>query len=590
MRLFLYYALHTFLNTLKKLFKTWVLVFLIVCMLIGAGIGIFVATLSDAAEDRAAENAEMSEESLPWDTDGEEDSMADEDDEIPLDELMDPESMIDQEAMRKHAADLIEFFGGIIILIIFIYEAMSADKNGSKIFLPADVNLLFASPMRPQSVLMFRVLTQLGMAIVLSFYLLFQLPNLILNLGLSASAALGIILAWGLAIAAGKMIQVLLYTVCSTKPGLKKRISQTIYVILVLIAVGFIISTRMHPIDPSVAGDGIFGQISYYYETFRSFLNAPFTRFIPLWGWIKGFLYYTASDNIPIAAIFFVLTAGGCGLLAYIIYHVKADFYEDAMAKSEETAALLERAETQAQGGIAFVRRKKDRSEKLRRDGMNHGKGASVFFFKTIYNRFRFAHLGLFTKTTETYFAAAVLVALLCRFVIGTESIIPAALTLAGFSFFRSLGNPLEQDTKMSYFNMLPSKTYSKLFFSLMGGTVNCFLDLLLGLLAATLILQAPVVDSLGWALVIVSVDMYATIVGCFIDISVPISAGKTLKQVVQIMFIYFGLLPDIIVVAMALVLSTPLVAILGVLAVNLILSAVFFVLTTIAIDMSFGK
>ncbi len=587
MRLFLYYALHTFKNTLKKIFKTWVLIFIVVCMLIGGGIGLFAASLSDAAEERAAQNVESTDLTEPSDT---EDSSAREEseDEIPIEDLMDPENLIDQEALKQHKADLIEFFGGIIVLIIFIYEAMSADKNGSKIFQPADVNILFASPMRPQSVLLFRVLTQLGMALILSLYLLFQLPNLILNLGLSVPAAFGVILAWGLAVGAGKMIQVLLYTICSTRPELKKRISQGVYAILALLAVGFIVSTRLNP--PASMGNGLLDKITYYYDTFRSYLNAPFTRFIPLWGWIKGFLYYATSDNIPMAAIFFVLTAGGCVLLVYIIYHVKADFYEDAMAKSEETAALLQRAETQAQGGIAFVRRKKDRSEKIRRDGMNHGRGASVFFFKTIYNRFRFAHLGLFTKTTETYFAAAVLVALLCRFVIHTDSIIPAALTLAGLSFFRSLGNPLEQDTRMSYFNMVPSKTYAKLFFSLMGGTVNCFLDLLLGLLAATLILQAPVVDSLGWALVIVSVDMYATIVGCFIDVSVPISAGKTLKQVVQIMFIYFGLLPDIIVVAMALVLSTPLTAILGVLAVNLIFSTVFFILTTVAIDMCFGK
>ena len=49
MRLFGYYAWHSFVNQLRKLFKTWVLIFLVVCMAIGALIGFGAATLEDAA-------------------------------------------------------------------------------------------------------------------------------------------------------------------------------------------------------------------------------------------------------------------------------------------------------------------------------------------------------------------------------------------------------------------------------------------------------------------------------------------------------------------------------------------------------------
>ena len=49
MRLFGYYAWHSFINQLRKLFKTWVLIFLVVCMAIGALIGVGAAMLDDAA-------------------------------------------------------------------------------------------------------------------------------------------------------------------------------------------------------------------------------------------------------------------------------------------------------------------------------------------------------------------------------------------------------------------------------------------------------------------------------------------------------------------------------------------------------------
>ena len=101
-----------------------------------------------------------------------------------------------------------------------------------------------------------------------------------------------------------------------------------------------------------------------------------------------------------------------------------------------------------------------------------------VFFHKAMYNRFRFAHLGIFTKTSETYLFAAVAVSVLCRFVIQADSLIPVMLTLGVLTFFRAMGNPLEQDTQMEHFLLIPESTWHKLFWSLMGGTTNCFLDL----------------------------------------------------------------------------------------------------------------
>ena len=42
MRMFLYYAAHSFKNQVKKLFKTWVLVFMLACCLIGVIVGVGV--------------------------------------------------------------------------------------------------------------------------------------------------------------------------------------------------------------------------------------------------------------------------------------------------------------------------------------------------------------------------------------------------------------------------------------------------------------------------------------------------------------------------------------------------------------------
>lgn len=563
MRLFSYYALHTFKNQLKKLFKTWVLIFFVVCVAVGVVLGLFISFLDDSAGQKEPEDsgqaivAEMEGTSYPED---------------PGMDVEEP-SMLESAGME--ANDMIELVVGGIVLAMFVFYAIGADKNGSRIFLPADVNLLFASPMKPQSVLMFRVATQLGIAVLGSVYMLFQLPNLILNAGLGIWAALSLIVAWGVTIVFGTLIQVLLYTLSATHATIKRFLRPAIYGFLLLIAGSFLIfSVR--------SGNG-------YLKAAALFFNAPVTRYIPIWGWLKGFCAFAMGGNLFGAALcFFALILGGA-LLIYVIWNIHADFYEDAMAKSEETAELLERAQSEKSSAIV-VKRKKDRSEKLRRDGMRHGAGANVFFFKSIYNRFRFAHLGFFTKTMETYLVTAVFVSLLCRFVTRTEDVLPVALTLAAMVFFRSLGNPLEQDTKMDSFLLIPESTWAKLFWSLMGGTVNCLLDILPAVVVGALFTGTNLFTALAWVPVIISVDFYATNVGAFIGFSVPVSAGKTLKQVIQIMFIYFGLLPDIVIASLGMVSGHTAVGMIGAALLNFGLGFLFFGLSPIFIDPKGGR
>ena len=552
MRLFTYYVLHTFKNSLKKLLKTWVLIFLVACIAVGVGIGMFAAFLEDSAEEPLPEDPLQSEV---------------------VDEPEEEESLFD--AIGIETDDLIELIAGGIMLTVFVFFALSADKNGSKIFLPADVNLLFASPMKPQSVLMFRLTMQLGVAILGSTYMLFQIPNLVLNAGLSIWAALSLVAAWCFTIVIATLIQVLLYTLSSTWPAVKRFLRQGIYILLAMIVVGYLLFAVQ-------SGEG-------YVKAAALFFNSPYSRFIPFWGWLKGFCVFAIQGNIVGVALCFAALVLGGGLLVYIIWHIKADFYEDAMAKSEETAELLARVQSEKSSGI-LVRHKKDRSDQLRRDGLRHGSGANMFFFKTMYNRFRFAHLRFLTKTMELYLVAAVGVASICRFVAHTDSVVPVALALAAISFFRSLGNPLEQDTNMDYFVLIPESTWTKLFWSLMAGTVNCLLDVLPAVIVGALMVGANPLLALAWVPFIVSVDFYATNVGAFIGLSVPVSAGKTLKQIVQVMFIYFGLLPDIAIIAVGFVFEFAVIALIEAAALNIFLGFLFFGLSPIFLDPRGGR
>lgn len=547
MGLFGYYAWHSFQNQIKKLFKTWVLVFFAVCMLIGVIIGIGAATLDDAVTEDDSAYSESIEE------------------ETPEEEVWD----LEIEPMA-----LIELVAGGLILVCFVMVALGADKNGSSIFLPADVNLLFASPMQPQSVLMFRLAAQLGSILLLGVYFLFQLPNF-LNMGLSVWGALAAMVAYGLVFAVSKLIQVLLYTVCSTHIHLKKHLRTGIFAFVGALAAVYYLYWKQSGLSHLAAADALF--------------NSPISRFIPFWGWIKGFLLFAIEGKeLPMLLCLLATVAGGA-VLAYIIWHIKADFYEDAMAKSQETAELLERAQSE-KAGATVVKRKKDRSERLRRDAMNHGSGASVFFFKTLYNRFRFAHLRIFTKTSETYLLAALAVAALCRFVFHAGGTLPVALTLGVLSFYRAMGNSLAQDVQMHYFLLVPESTAKKLWYSLLGSSLNCLLDLLPGMVAAALLLGENLFGLLAWMPLLLSVDFFSTTAGTFLGVSIPASVDKTIRRVVMVLFLYFGLLPDVVVMVVGIVAGQTALAAAVCAVVNIVIGLLFFALIPSFVTPGSGK
>ncbi len=511
MKLFFYYATRTFKNQIKKLFKTWVAVLIGCCFLFGLLVGLGAAFLDTLADTQMPDDEPSYEETVP----SEEDISAEEEGIVIPPELM---------------GDIAAAAAGALFLILIAFHILSADKSGNKIFPMADVNLLFASPLKPQSVLLFRLTTQLGAAVAAGLYLIFQLPNLVLNLGLPARVAWLIIPVFIFMLAYAKLIQIFFYTLASTKLWVRKLLAPLAWGLLLLTAGGLVLYYRSGTVNPFEAG--------------VAFFAAEAGHLIPIWGWLVGAVAALADGAYLMAAIYTLLLCGGIVGLSFLIWHLRADFYEDALQNSSEMAEAMQTV--QNEGGL-MARKKKDRSDRYKRDGLSHGTGASVLLTKSLYNRFRFAFLRIFTKTTVTYLCVTLLICILMRTVFEASSLLPVVLTLGGFVFFRSLGNPIANDLSKVSFQMMPESPFAKIGYSLLAGTVDCLLDLLPSLIVACLLLGANPLVALCWLFFILSVDLYSSSVGAFIDLSLPVSLAKTIRGVIQIFFIYFGLLPDIV-------------------------------------------
>ncbi len=535
MRLFLYYAVHSVKNQIKKLFKTWVAVFFAVCLLFGGIIGVGVGLLTDDME----EDYSYSDEAYMYE--GEEPT---------------------REELLPWLEIIVLGLGGIMA----VTNLLGGDKSGGSIFSMADVNLLFAAPMKPQSVMLFKLMTQIGTTLIASLYLIFQIPNFLLNFNLTGFDAAAVIVAWFFILAFAKLLNVLSYTVASTHPNYKRLLRPVSYGVLALIAAAFYLYMKSN--DLSV------------FPAIKEFFGSTGARLFPIIGWIAAFLHFAVTGQ----TLFFVLTAlgllGGLALLVYIIWNIDADFYEDSLSQSAEKEETL-RAAQEASAGVV-VTRKKERKRKIARDGIGRGFGANVLFFKSLHNRFRFAYLRVFTKTSITYLLACTAIAVVLRFFSNIRSFTPLALIMCVLVFYRSLGNPVNTDISNASFFMIPESAHKKLFFSHLAGSTDCVLDLLPGFLVATLLLGTNPIYSLLWLIFVVSIDFYSASVGTFLDLAIPESVAKMIKSLIQILFIYFGLLPIAALIVAGLVTDLFLIFTVVAALFSILCGAVFFALSPI--------
>ena len=503
MRMFLYYAFCSLKNQIKKLFKTWVAVFFGVCILFGFILGISLGFLGDTLDE------------------GEDYGGYDE------------YSSYDETYYEEDVSMPPEIGMGLVDGIVFVlagggmvWSLLSGDKTGGKNFMMADVNLLFSAPLSPQSVLFFKLMTQLGASFVASFYLLFQLPNLISSFALTPFAAVAIVMCWVLLLAFVKLTQMLSFVLASGSAVAKKIIVPVTWGLVGVAVLSLYLFVNGAYTDPLTAAVTFFSQSA--------------VRMVPIVGWFTAAVHFAVLGRVGMTLLYIGLLVAGAAVLVYIIWKLKADFYEESLISSEETDKVRKAA---AEGKV-YRSDAKPRKEKLSRSGIGRGWGANVYLFKSLYNRFRFARFGIFTKTAVTYLLTALAVAAITRFVADSSTIVPTALALAVFVFYRSLGNPLSQDIEQVSFIMIPESTHKKLFYSLISGTVDCVLDIIPALIAATLLLGADPVSALAWGLFMLSVDFYSSSVGTFISLSMPTSIAAIVKSVIQICFIYFGLLP----------------------------------------------
>lgn len=541
MRLWGYYALHTFINTIKKIFKSKVMIVILCSFLIGGVIGGSVGFISSLVEDQAQTESSVSKD----------------------DKTNDPAQM-EEDFMTVHADAIRESIPAatmILLLVVVLWGIYGGSKKGSDFFLMADANILFAAPLKAQTVLMFRLSFQILALLFFTFYLIFQVPSMKLILGLDNFAIVAIFLAWGMLLFMSKLMSVFTYTLTATYEHLKK------YVVPFVFAVGLLVVAATGAVYISTGSD--------YMATLRLTYGADWSNYIPVFGWYKAMVMNAINGHVLASLGYMALNLVFLIALVWGIWHIKADFYEDALAGAQKrddmTKAALEGRNINKDKKQSAKRAQK-LEHKVRKSYELKGWGASVFLHKSILNRRRFSKFGFVTNTLLLYLAIGGLGAAFMAYKTDLREISVIGLIMALTLFFRNFGNPIEIESSHNWLFLVPEDPYKKVLYAILAGSVDCVLDLLPGIVVATVILRGNPLMALLWLATLVSMDFMFSCFGLLLQAILPSSAMDVVKSMLQMMLRAF----IIVVIAIAFAIGTVLQ--------GLALGAVFCMFASLAV------
>ena len=542
-----YYAWHTLVNSIKKLFRSTFIIVIVAIIGFGVIFGVAAGVVGSVVEKEAANSTEYSSESSEA---YEESSENSEDMEEDTEDEMSEEDLV----FVKHCAEAVIAVAFIGFLLFGMY---SGSKKGSDIFLMADVNFLFTAPLKPQSVLMFRLTFQMATTILGSVYLLFQIPNLVVNLGLNGFAIAAIFMAWIFLLLIQKLVSVLTYTVTATHENLKRYVMPAIIVISLIVA-GYVGSAYIqNGRDIAQAGIDTFGSAG--------------TRMIPVIGWYKGMIMAAVDGEVLTSLIYMGLLILVLIVMCFGIWHIKADFYEDALsgaATREETQqAVLEGRKVAT----------KERSSRIKRNTGMKGQGGSIFFWKEVYNRRRFSTLEFFSNTMKTYILTAVAVSVFCVKVVDVSQFAILGGILAAIAFFRNYGNPIATETSMNWLFLVPDSPYRKVFAAMAAGTYACALDLLPAFIIGAIVMPGNPVEIVLWFVQIVTMDFMLSTVGMVLEVLLPASAFDVVKSMLQMMLKFVMIAVIVIVIAVGTFISGLVLGLVLSIVMNVILGGLLF-------------
>lgn len=364
--------------------------------------------------------------------------------------------------LRELTAIMVLFYT-LMFLITFI-NCVNGGAGNYPMFTLSDVSMLFPSPLRPNKVLFYALIRQLGMSLLLGFFLLFQYNWLHALYGMEYPHLLLIVLGYGLSLFLGQVCAMAAYTRTSGNDNARRLVKYSVYGITLAFAAGLLL--RCIPRLQASAGGGSMeemfaaGGFSGVVEEGVDFLSA-IGIFFPVSGWAAGLIGGIFTGDFLSAGISVLLILLAFAGAILLVVKNKNNYYEDVLQSAEVAQSAIT---AKKEGQPAEVTPKNVR---LGKTGIGKGKGSGALFYKHLLENRR-SGLFLFSKMSLIFMLVVIGCAVLYSAIFSDEedntAAFVAVFTMSTYMqiFSESLGR-FNWEISKPYIYLIPESPFKKL-------------------------------------------------------------------------------------------------------------------------------
>lgn len=353
----------------------------------------------------------------------------------------------------------------IFYVFMFTMSANSGFSTGMSIFKMPDVNFLFAGPFKSTSVLFYAMLQQMGTALIMGFFILFQYGWLRGSYGIGFLDIMFILVGYSFTVFTSQLTAMAIYSLTSGKDKLR-RIVRGIFIAIPAAYAIWLFTIAL-------------GNRTNLLPALVDAANTLPVRLYPVGGWLAGAASGAIAGNWAAVVIGLAIWAVYVAALFMAIGRSGQDYFEDVLQSTETSFNIQSQAK---EGRMSESAPKK---LKMGKTGLGGGNGASVFWYKhKIENR---RSRSFILSGTQLIFA--IVTVAFAFFMRNSGGLVAAVFFAEYMQFFSVALGRLNRELTKPYIYLVPESPFKKLLWCLRESVGGFFVSGLITFVPISLML-----------------------------------------------------------------------------------------------------
>lgn len=397
----------------------------------------------------------------------------------------------------------------------------------------SDVNNIFVAPISEKKVLVYGIGRQVSTMFFLVLCFLSYGSMAVKMFEISATDAILLIAGILFMLFLVQLMTILVFCLCNGRAKVSAVVRYFIY-FLAVYAIGTAIGYMF-----------IYG---FNYENLLRAISLPILQYVPVIGWLHGLVFGIFQQNILNIAVYGSLLAVFTVVSIVVLCRSKTDYYEDVLQKTE---SYYEMRNAYLEGKVTEGMMLGSKKIKLRKTGINRGKGASAFFFKHIREGFRRSRFPFFNVNTVVLLCTALLIAAIMKTSFSdmppTIIVLSVIIFCSYIQFFFSMSGDWVKELNKPYIYLVPDSAVKKLIMASVTSLIKPLTDSTIAFIILGVCISANIFDIITAILVYTSFGCIYLVSNIMSQRIIGINGSRSVFITFYMTFILIVLSPGVI-------------------------------------------